>query len=155
MAMTKTKKPSKQRKMLYQAANHKRGKYMAAPLSSELKAQYRTNTVTVRRGDTVRIMRGDRRRLEGRVTRVDRRNYRIFIDGVSRDKADGTTIMIPIHPSKVMVTRLNLDDRWRRRVLERKGIVEEEKPEAIQPEEKLEDEADAAEQLAEAKGGGT
>ena len=74
---------------------------------------------------------------------------------MSRDKADGTTIMIPIHPSKVTITRLNLDDRWRRRVLERKGIVEEEKPEAIQPEEKMEDEADAAEQLAEAKAGGT
>jgi len=154
--MTKTKKPGKQRKMLYQAANHRRGRQMAAPLSSELKDRYKTNTATVRRGDTVRIARGDRRRLEGRVTRVDRKSYRIFVDGVTRDKADGTTITIPVHPSKVMITRLNLDDRWRRKALERKGAVEEEAEEVTPPQEKLdEEEADVAEQSSETKAGGT
>ena len=148
----KTKKPSKQRKMLYQAPHHKRGKYMAAPLSEELKARYKTNSITVRRGDTVRVMRGDRKGLEGRVMRVDRKNYRIFIEGITRDRADGTTIMIPIHPSKVMITRLNLDDKWRRRILERKGaVVEEKAPEVKPPEEKVET-AEPVEQLAEAGG---
>jgi len=39
---------------------------------------------------------------------------------------------VPIHPSKVEITRLNLDDKWRNKILERKGPKEEEK----KPEEK-------------------
>ena len=69
-------------------------------------------------------MRGDREGLEGKVTRVDRKNYRIFIEGVTREKVDGTTIPVPIHPSKVMIVNLNLDDKWRRETLKRKGISE-------------------------------
>ncbi|MDH5690407.1 MAG: 50S ribosomal protein L24, partial [Candidatus Bathyarchaeota archaeon] len=61
---------------------------------------------------------------EGKVTRVDRKNYRIFVEGVDREKVDGTKTFIPIHPSKVMITRLNLDDKWRKKILERKGVTE-------------------------------
>lgn len=157
--MTKTKKPGKQRKMLYQAPHQKRGKHMAAPLSKDLKARYKANAVTVRKGHTVRIMRGDRRGLEGKVTRVDRKNYRIFVEGVTRDRADGTTITIPIHPSKVTITRLDLDDKWTRKTLERKGpVVEEGIPEVVPPEEKPKEKVEAVntpEQLAEVEAGGT
>jgi ribosomal protein L24 len=71
-------------------------------------------------GDTVRVIRGDRRGFEGRITRVDRKNFRIYVEGVTRDKVDGTTIQIPIHPSKAMIVNLNLDDKWRREALKRK-----------------------------------
>lgn len=126
----KTKKPGKQRKRLYKDPLHKRGEHLPAPLSSELKSRFRTNAVTVRRGDTVRILRGDRKGFEGKVSRVDRKNYRIFIEGITRDRADGTTTLIPVHPSKVTITSLNLDDKWRKKVLERKGaIVKAELPE--------------------------
>ena len=77
-------------------------------------------------------MRGDHRAFEGKVTRVDRKKYRIFIEGVTREKVDGTTTLVPTHPSKVMIIRLNLDDKWRKRALERKGkkveVLEAEKP---------------------------
>jgi large subunit ribosomal protein L24 len=83
-------------------------------------------------------MRGDRKGFEGKVSQVDRTKYRVFVEGVTREKVDGTTALIPIHPSKVMITRLNLDDKWRRGIMERKSkkaelpeeeIVEEKKPE--------------------------
>lgn len=70
-------------------------------------------------------MRGDYKGFEGKVTSVDRRQYRIFVEGVTREKVDGSTAFIPIHPSKVMITRLNLDDKWRREILKRKGGVAE------------------------------
>jgi len=70
-------------------------------------------------------MRGDYKGFEGKVTRVDRGEYRIFVEGVTREKVDGSTALIPIHPSKVMITRLNLDDKWRREILKRKGGVAE------------------------------
>ena len=129
----KTTKPTKQRKRLYQAPVNERYKRFSAPLSSKLKESHGTNSVPVRKGDTVMIMRGDRKSAEGKVTQIDRKNYRIFVEGATREKVDGTSIPVPIHPSKVMITRLNLDDKWRKKIMERKGVapeteVAEEKP---------------------------
>ncbi len=129
----KTTKPGKQRKKLYQAPLKERYRRFSAPLSSKLKESHSTSSVPVRSGDTVMIMRGDRKGSEGKVTRVDRKNYRIFVEGVDREKVDGTKTFIPIHPSKVMITRLNLDDKWRKKILKRKGVPE--KAEIIEEEE--------------------
>ena len=115
-----TTKPSKQRKMLFQAPDHRRHKHFAAHLSPELRASREVRALPVRSGDTVHIMRGDHKGFEGKVTRIDRRKYRIYVEGLTRDTVDGTTIFVPIHPSKVMITRLNLDDKWRKKILERK-----------------------------------
>lgn len=120
----KTTKPGKQRKRLYQAPLNERYKRFSAPLSSKLKESHGTNSVPVRSGDTVMIMRGDLKGSEGKVTQINRKKYRIFVEGATREKVDGTTTFIPIHPSKVMITRLNLDDKWRKKILERKGVTE-------------------------------
>jgi large subunit ribosomal protein L24 len=133
-AIKPVKKPTKQRKMLFQAPDHIRHKHFAAHLSPELRASRDLRTIPVRSGDAVRIMRGDHKGFEGKVTRIDRRKYRIYVEGLTREKVDGTTILVPIHPSKVMITNLNLEDKWRKQVLERKRrtpeIIEEvaEKP---------------------------
>lgn len=113
-------KPGKQRKMLYQAPLHARRKHFSARLSPKLKASHRVSALPVRSGDKVRIMRGDQRGLEGKVTRVDTRKYRVFIEGLTREKVDGTTVFVSVHPSKVMITGLNMDDKWRKEILERK-----------------------------------
>jgi ribosomal protein L24 len=81
-------------------------------------------------------MRGDRKGLEGKVMRVDRRKYRINVEGITREKVDGTAIQIPIHPSKVMITNLVLDDKWRRESLKISAAQPEEVKEAKKPEEK-------------------
>jgi large subunit ribosomal protein L24 len=120
----KTTKPTKQRKRLYQAPLNERYKRFSAPLSSKLKESHGTNSVPVRKGDTVMIMRGDRKGSEGKVTQISRKKYSIFVEGATREKVDGTTTLVPIHPSKVMITRLNLDDKWRKKILERKGVTE-------------------------------
>lgn len=109
---------------MYQAHISERYKRFSAPLSSKLKESHSTNSVPVRSGDTVMIMRGDRKGSEGKITKIDRKKYRIFVEGANREKVDGTTTLIPIQPSKVMITRLNLDDKWRKRILERKGVTE-------------------------------
>jgi large subunit ribosomal protein L24 len=84
-------------------------------------------------------MRGDHKGFEGKITRVERKEYRIYVEGLRREKVDGTTISVPIHPSKVMITDLNLEDKWRRQILERKKGAHkprEEPPMKIPPEEK-------------------
>lgn len=121
MQLTKpTTKPTKQRKLLYQAPDHIRYKHFAAALSQKLKASHGINALPVRSGDTVKIMRGDHKGFEGKITRVDRQAYRVFVEGLTSEKVDGTAVFVPIHPSKVMITNLNLDDKWRKAILERK-----------------------------------
>jgi large subunit ribosomal protein L24 len=120
----KTIKPGKQRKRLYQASANERYRRFSAPLSPKLKESHGTNSTPIRKGDTVMMMRGDRKGSEGKVNQIDRKKYLIFVDGANREKVDGTQIPVPIHPSKVMITRLNLDDKWRKKILERKGSAE-------------------------------
>jgi len=123
----RTTQPRKQRKMLFNAPLHVRNKLFSAPLSTALKATHRVSSLTVRSGDTVRVMRGDKKGVEGKVTRVERSKCRLFVDGVTREKVDGTPIQIPIHPSKIMITSLNLDDKKRRESLKTEAPEEAEK----------------------------
>lgn len=73
----------------------------------------------MRKGDSVRILRGDYVGVEGKVTKVDYKKYRVFIEGVTKEKVDGSTVQVPIHPSKVALVKLNLDDKWRKSILEK------------------------------------
>jgi large subunit ribosomal protein L24 len=133
-------KPSKQRKMLYQAPDHMRHRHFAAHLSPELRATHIVKSLPVRSGDAIRVMRGDHKGFEGKITRIDLKKYRIYVEGLTREKVDGTTVFVPVHPSKVLVTRLNLDDKWRKKILERKQKGQKKpkepakkpKPEAVQ-----------------------
>jgi large subunit ribosomal protein L24 len=117
------KDPRKQRKLLHNAPAHLRHKLMAAPLSPQLTASKSVKTLPVRKGDTVRIMRGDNKGFEGKISRVDLKNYRVYLEGLTREKVDGTTIFLPIHPSKVMIKNLNLSDKWRKAIVDRKEAL--------------------------------
>jgi large subunit ribosomal protein L24 len=124
------KNPRKQRKMYFNAPAHLRHKLMSAPLSSELAASSGTKTLPVRKGDTVRIQRGDSKGFEGKISRIDSKHYRIYIEGLTREKTDGTNIFLPVHPSKVQIRKLNLDDTWRKDILQRKKAAV--KPEKVE-----------------------
>ncbi len=106
-------KPSKQRKFLYTAAHHKRRKFMSAPLIMDLQMKYGKRNTPLKTGDTVQVVRGDYTGLEGKVKEVDLKKYRMILEGVTKEKADGTKVFVPIHPSKVIIKKLNLDDKWR------------------------------------------
>jgi large subunit ribosomal protein L24 len=125
-------KPTKQRKMLYQAPDHIRYRLFAAPLSPELRASHGVKALPVRSGDSVRVMRGDKKGFEGKITRIDRKKYRVYVEGLTREKVDGTTIFVPVHPSKVMITRLTLDDKWRKKILERKKAARKKVEEVVE-----------------------
>jgi len=148
--MKSSAKPKKQRRTLFQAANHERHKHFSAHLSAELRKLYDTRTLPIRRGDTVRIMRGDHKGFEGKVSRVDRKKYRVYAEGLTREKVDGTTIFVPTHPSKTMLINLNVEDKWRKQILERKkGIQKATERVAEKPktEEATEVEAPVKEQI--------
>ena len=79
----------------------------------------------MRTGDTVRIVRGDFSGVEGKVSDIDTTRQRLFVEGVTREKVAGTSEKVSVHCTKVMITRLNLDDKWRADSLkEPKTVVE-------------------------------
>ena len=143
--LTASRQPRKQRRAYFNAPLHVRQKLMSAPLSPELREKYGIRSLPVRKGDKVRIMRGDFKGHEGKVVKVDLRRLRIYVDGVTIKKADGTPVFRPIHPSKVMIIELNLEDPWRRKILERRGAKVEEEEE----EEKIKEETAKAEEAGE------
>lgn len=67
----------------------------------------------------MRITRGKYKGRDGKVTQVYRKKWVIHIDRVHRDKSNGATVPIGIHPSKVVITQIKLD-KDRRAILDRK-----------------------------------
>ncbi len=120
MVLTKSKLPRKQRKALYKAPLHLRNRLMSAMLSKELKEKYGKNALPVRKGDVVRIMRGTFKGVEGEVTKVSYKTYRIHVEGAVNIKQDGKESPYPIHPSKVMIVKLDESDERRFKFLKNK-----------------------------------
>jgi len=130
-------KPRKQRKQMYNAPLHLKRKYIGAHLEENLLLKYDKRAIPVVKGDTVRVMRGSFRGHEDKIVSVDVKNRYIEIEGITMSKADGNKIAKPIHSSNVIITKLNLTDKWRRKKLERE----------LSEDTKKEIEAEAKEQM--------
>ena len=121
MKRPKSKKPRKQRKFLYEAPLHLRRKMISAHLSKELREKYKTRSLPLRKGDEVEIMRGEFKKRKGKVLRIDTKNYKVYIEGITRRRTDGTERLVPIHPSNLKIINLNLEDKRRVEILERRS----------------------------------
>jgi large subunit ribosomal protein L24 len=116
----KSKKPRTQRKRIYTAPLHKRRKIISAALTPDLKAKYGIKSMPLRKDDEVVVTSGAFSGLEGRIEEIDTKNYRLQVAGATIEKADGKTVFYPIHPSKVMIGKLKLDDKRRKEIIKRK-----------------------------------
>ena len=95
---------------------------MSAHLSDDLKTRYTTRAIPIRKGDSVRVLRGEFAGLEGKVDTIDRPRSRVFVEGMTREKtAGGKSSRLSVHASKVILTNLNLSDKWRSSLLEDKA----------------------------------
>lgn len=115
--MINSKQPRKQRGVRVRAPLHIRQKYLRARLNPSLAKKYNRRSFQVKRGDTVKILRGDFKGNEGKVAKVDLKAEAIHVDGVTIHKADGSEVPRPIHPSNVIITKLELKDKLRTRKL--------------------------------------
>ncbi|KAF8892471.1 60S ribosomal protein L26 [Infundibulicybe gibba] len=95
----------KSRKAHFSAPSSIRRKIMSSALSKELRGKHNTRSLPIRKDDE-----------------VYRKKWVIHVDRVQRDKSNGATAPIGIHPSNVVITTIKLDkDRpWRRAILDRK-----------------------------------
>ncbi|MCI4461179.1 MAG: 50S ribosomal protein L24 [Thaumarchaeota archaeon] len=94
------------------------GRALSAHLSDELSSEYGIRSLRVRVGDVVKVMRGSYKGVEGRVLRVYPKEGRLAIEGLNRQNSRGESVPIKVHASKVMLIRLNLEDKLRREKLE-------------------------------------
>ena len=92
---------------------HQRDKMVGAVLEDSLRKQYGRKNIRVVKGDSVRVMRGEYKGVEGKVEKVNTENATFHIEGVQREKIRGGQVKVPIHSSNVMVISLNLDDSYR------------------------------------------
>ncbi|WP_296859735.1 50S ribosomal protein L24 [uncultured Methanobrevibacter sp.] len=105
-----SKQPRKQRKALYNAPAHARGKHLSATLSKDLRADLGKRSLPVKSGDKVRVLRGDFKGHEGEVLSVDYGSYKVSIEDVTLSKPDGTTSFLPVDPSNLMIIEADLKD---------------------------------------------
>jgi len=110
----------KSRKAHFSAPSSIRRKIMSSALSKDLRAKYNTRALPIRKDDEVRIVRGKLKGREGKVTQVYRKKWVIHVERVHKDKSNGSTAPIGIHPSNVVITSIKLD-KDRNDILERKN----------------------------------
>lgn len=117
MSRASSIQPRKQRRAGFQASVFARHRRMSVSLSRELRGRYRRRALPVRKGDTVRVISGSYKGREERVSDVDLRELRVTLDNVTIKKVDQKLKPLPIRPTHLILTRLNLADPWRRRIL--------------------------------------
>ena len=93
---------------------------MSANLSKELRKKYGKRNIPVKKGDKVIILRGKFKKKIGKINKVDLKKRKIYIDGIESVKKDGTKAFVPIVPSNVQIQEAILDDKKRKKLIERK-----------------------------------
>lgn len=92
-------------------------------MSDSLRQQYGRRSARVIKGDSVRVMRGEYKGVEGKVDRVNVKFGTLIIEGIQHEKVKGGQVKVPIHASKVMITGAKTDDKLRF-----EGVAQKEQP---------------------------
>jgi large subunit ribosomal protein L24 len=150
-----SRQPRKQRLANYNKNQHAQMRSMSAHLSDELLKEYSlVRSMTVRKGDTVKVVRGIFKGHTAKVVKVFPKRGFLSIEEGTLTKADGKKVARMFRPSNVILTKMDLSDPWRREKLSRfrtPGKAEEEAAErnreaAEKKEEAAEKKAEAAEE---------
>jgi large subunit ribosomal protein L24 len=111
---------------LIHASKHIRDSGIAAHLGDNLRQQFHIRSCRVITGDTVRVMRGEYRGIEGKVESVNTMTGTLAIEGIQREKVRGGNVKVKIHSSNTVITNLNLDDKNRQERL--RGLSPKKEP---------------------------
>lgn len=118
--------PRKQRLARYTAPYHRRHREMSAPVDKGLREKQLARgfmyprSMPVRKGDRVLIVRGEgRAKSATKVAKVDRKARKIYVEGFTYFKSDGTELQRPIDPSNLVIINPDWSDIYRRKLLTR------------------------------------
>merc|ERR1712002_185731 len=111
----------KQRARHFNSPSHMRRKIMSAPLSKELRNKYNVRSLPIRKDDEVMVVRGHfKGQQTGKVVNVYRKKFVVHVERMQREKVNGSTVQVGIHPSNCVITKLKLD-KDRTKMLERRA----------------------------------
>lgn len=96
---------------------HLLDKHIRSTLSDNLRKEYNKRNARVIKGDTVKVLRGEYKNVEGKVEKVKTGRSTLFIEGIQREASKGGKVKVQIHSSNVMITSLNLHDKNRSNVV--------------------------------------
>ena len=125
MKGVESSKPKKQRKAHYGMALHKKQHGLAGHLDKKLRKELGMRSIAVRKGDSVKVLRGGFKGKSGKITAVDYRKGVVFVEKVVRKKANGEEIQVPLQASKLLVVEVEKGDS--RRFKGKKAKVDGEK----------------------------
>ena len=136
-------KPTKIRnRQIYQAPYHVLSKQLGSHLSKDLRQKYGTRSIRVTIGDTVRVLRGEFKGVDGKLKEVNNLKNAVTIEGIKKEKLKGGQVDIYIHSSNLLVTEINTSDKWRIKKLEgTKSKVSKQKEAKPKEEIKLKEES--------------
>ena len=106
--------------MIFQATMQTRSKQLGANLSKDLQKKYGKKSARVVEGDSVTILRGEFKGVDGKVSKISTQKSSVAIEGVKKEKTKGDKFDVYIHTSNLVITSLNGDDKWRMAKLEGK-----------------------------------
>ena len=107
-------------RMLFQATLQTRSKQMGSALSKDLQKKYGKKSARVIEGDSVTILRGEFKGVDGKISKISTQKSSVAIDGVKKEKTKGDKFDVYIHTSNLVITSLNSSDKWRMAKLEGK-----------------------------------
>ena len=116
----KSKQPRKQRKYRHNAPLHIKQKFVSVHLSKELRKKYSKRSMNLRKGDSVKVARGQFKNKTGKVDEVSVKKTSVYINGIEIVKKDGTKARYPINPSNLIITEMSMDDKMRGKIIGRK-----------------------------------
>ena len=111
----KSVQPRKQRKYRANLPNHLKQKLMRAPLSKELRKKYNKRSLTLRVGDTIKVVTGQFKGVMGKIDIIDYNKNKIKLTGAELVKSNGQLVKYPIDPSNVTIITPDLSDKKERR----------------------------------------
>jgi len=145
-----SKQPRKQRLARYTAPYHRRHREMAAPIDRGLRERQLSRgfmyprSMSVRKGDRVMVVRGEgKSKSSTKIAKVDRKGRKIYVEGFTYFKSDGTELQRPIDASNVVIINPDWSDMRRRKLLTRVNESVEWTDEVISEFEAAEDEYEA------------
>merc|ERR1711993_140463 len=116
-----TSSARKQRKRHFSAPSHVKRKLMTAPLSKDLRSKYGVRNIPIRKDDEVQVVRGHYKGQQvGKVVQCYRKKFCVYIERIQREKANGASVYVGIHPSKVSIVKLKMD-KDRKKILDRRA----------------------------------
>ncbi|TKJ17453.1 50S ribosomal protein L24 [Candidatus Woesearchaeota archaeon B3_Woes] len=118
--LKKSKQPRKQRRYQYNAPLHIRQKFVHVHLSKELREKHNKRNVGLKKGDSVKVLRGQFKGKTGKVDKIDLKKGKAIITGVELIKKDGSKVIYPITVSNLIITELDIEDKKRKKIFERK-----------------------------------